>query len=83
MDEANKYYDDCLVEIRYEDKLLEAIKVGGTFQKTIIFRPTSSDPILILVSCSGSDATYKRAITEIPSDFGEYVDLGKVVLKRN
>ncbi len=83
VDEANKRYDDCLVEIRYEGKLLEAIKIGGAFDKTVIFHPTSGDPIHITISCSGTNATYERVITEIPADFGEYVDLGSIILKRN
>lgn len=83
IDETNKRYDDCLGEIRYEGKLLETVKISGAFDKTIIFHPTSSDPIHLSVSCVGTNTTYKRVITEIPADFGEYVDLGNIVLKRN
>lgn len=82
VDERNKVYDNCLVEIRYEGKLLKTIDTHGSFEKTIVFQPTSGNPIQIRISCIGSDAEYKRDISEMPPDFGEYLDLGQIVLNR-
>jgi hypothetical protein len=83
VDQNGGLYENCVAKVSYAGRLLEEVSFAGDFEKTVIFHPVSSDPIIVLLSCSGTTATYEHQVTEMPESFGDYVDLGSIVLKRD
>lgn len=82
VDQDKAPYQDCVLTVMYQDKVAKASKVSGEFQETIVFSPTSRDPLILSGYCTGARGSYTRMIEEIPKSFTEHVDLGDMELQR-
>ena len=82
VDQHRRAYEECSLTVKYQDQIVEKSKISGAFLETIVFNPTSGDPLIFLASCAGAQGSYEKAIEEIPKDFSQPIDLGIVVLQR-
>jgi hypothetical protein len=81
VDQGKSPYTDCTLTVTYRGRIIEQSRVSGQFQETIVFSPTTGDPLVVVGKCAGARGVYKTQINEMPKSFGEPIAFGEVVLE--
>lgn len=79
--ESLEPYQSCEALFKYDSRVIDRISFSGVLDSTIVFRPSSADLILVVLSCKGAEGTFEYVVNEIPADFEEYIDIGTIILK--
>ena len=82
VDQTSAPYERCVLALRRGGAVLSEAQVDGKFDETFVFGAMGSGTLLLHASCDGARQPYERKIERMPEKFGDYIELGDVVLQR-
>lgn len=74
-------YAECIFSVEYDQRVIGEGRVSGRFQRTIVFHPSSRNPLAVMGTCTGASRSYKKTIDKLPENFADPIDLGDIVLE--
>lgn len=83
IDESGAIYRQCRLQIIEGDNVRMSREITGEFEESIVLGGLSLSELFLQVDCKESEQSKKLPMPEMPSDLGEYIELGEIILPRD